>query len=161
MGGALPYENEAHPIVMPHVRLSLAADCESLAGQLRPADLKELQAHKVTPEVALRVGYEASTPCYTVEHEGEAIAMFGVSPLTVGVPEGAGAVWLLGSDRIKDIRTRFLRESRKWLEEISKPYDLLANAVHDENELHIRWLKFLGFTFVRKVSPFIEFARIS
>ena len=103
MGGALPYENEAYPIVIPHVRLSLAADCESLAGQLRPADLKELQAHKVTPEVALRVGYEASTPCYTVEHEGEAIAMFGVSPLTVGVPEGAGAVWLLGSDRIKDI----------------------------------------------------------
>ena len=82
---------------MPHVRISQAGDCESLAGQLRPADLKELQAHGVTPKVALRVGYEASTPCYTVEHEGEAIAMFGVSPLVVDVPEGVGAVWLVGS----------------------------------------------------------------
>ncbi|MAH44909.1 hypothetical protein CMI37_03720 [Candidatus Pacearchaeota archaeon] len=146
---------------MPQVRLSQAEDCVSLAGQLRSADLKELQAHGVTPEKALTVGYEASTPCYTIEHEGEPVAMFGVSPLTVGVPKQTGAVWLLGSDRIKDIRTRFLRESRQWLEEISKPYALLANVVHEENALHIRWLQFLGFTFVRKVSPFIEFARIS
>jgi hypothetical protein len=142
---------------MPQVRLSQAEDCVSLAGQLRSADLKELEAHGVAPEAALHLGFAASTPCYTIEHEGEPVAMFGVSPLPA---DHTGAVWLLGSDGIKNIRTRFLRESKKWLKEISRDYVLLTNVVHKENEVHIKWLKFLGFTFVRKVSVFIEFARI-
>ena len=83
---------------MPQVRLSQAEDCVSLAGQLRSADLKELEAHGVAPEAALHLGFAASTPCYTIEHEGEPIAMFGVSPLPA---DHTGAVWLLGSDGIK------------------------------------------------------------
>jgi hypothetical protein len=144
---------------MAFVRESKEGDLESLAPRLRAADMKELQAHRVDAESALRYGFQHSLPCYTIEHLEQVIGMFGVAPHPA-VPS-AGMVWLLGSDEIgmKGVRTRFLRESRLWLEEIGKDFDLLCNQVHEENELHIRWLKFLGFTFINHKSPFIEFVR--
>ena len=84
--------------------------------------------------------------------------MFGVSP---HFEEGIGFIWLLGTDEIKDISWQFLRESREWLEKISSPYKMVCNMVHEENTVHIKWLKFLGFTFLKRTKPFIEFARIT
>ena len=55
---------------------------------------------------------------------------------------------------------QFLRESRTWLERIGSQYELLTNVVHEDNHLHHKWLRFLGFTFIRREKPFIEFARI-
>ena len=63
-------------------------------------------------------------------------------------------------DEIKDINRQFLRESRTWLERIGSQYELLTNVVHEDNHLHHKWLRFLGFTFIRREKPFIEFARI-
>ena len=87
--------------------------------------------------------------------------MFGVTPFFGSTKEfRVGQIWLLGSDEIHNIRIQFLRESRHWLEEISESYDLICNVVHEDNELHHKWLKFLGFRFLNHQSPFIEFARI-
>lgn len=144
---------------MAFVRETRDGDLESLVPRLRAADLLELRAHKVDAETALRQGFEFSSPCFTIEHLDQAIGMFGVAPHST-VPT-VGLVWLLGSDEISTIRTRFLRESRRWLKEIEGGYDLLCNVVHEENELHIKWLKFLGFTFINHHSPFIEFVRIN
>ena len=146
---------------MAHVRESQEGDLTHLVHRLRAADLKELRAHKADPETALRHGLKFSEPCYTIEHNGQPIGMFGVAPHP-GEPS-VGVVWLLGSDGIADesVRIRFLRESRKWLETIAESYELLCNVVHEENELHIKWLKFLGFQFIRQDSPFIEFVRLT
>jgi hypothetical protein len=146
---------------MAHVRETQDGDLVSLAPSLRAEDLKELEAHKVDAETALRMGMKLSRPCYTIEHNGKPIGMFGSSPHPM-VPT-VGIVWLLGSDEIasKDVRTRFLRESKEWLDEISTGYDLLCNMVHEENALHIKWLRFLGFNFIRAESPFIEFVRLN
>lgn len=144
---------------MAHVRLSLEADIEDLEGRMRAADLVELKAHGVSAKLALRAGLVTSRPCYSIEHQGRCIAMFGVTP---DVTDAAiGLVWLLGSDEIQSISTQFLRESRRWLAEISTGYDLLTNVVHQDNHLHHKWLRFLGFSFVRREAPFIEFARIT
>ena len=144
---------------MAFVRETQDGDLDRLVLCLRAADRRELKAHGADAENALRQGFELSRPCYTIEHESKAIGMFGVTPH----PEipSMGLVWLLGSDEIADIRTRFLRESRKWLEEIGGDYDVLCNMVHEENELHIKWLRFLGFSFINHNPPFIEFVRIS
>ena len=83
--------------------------------------------------------------------------MFGVAPRD----EDIGFIWLLGTDEIKDISWQFLRESREWLEKISSPYKMVCNMVHEENTVHIKWLKFLGFTFLKHTKPFIEFSRIT
>ena len=132
-------------------------DPPDLATRLRDADQVELDAHNVTAELALGMGFKFSAPCLTIEHDGKPIGMFGVTPVE-GVKE-VGQVWLLGSEEINDIRYQFLRESRKWLTDISKDYELLCNVVHEDNVLHHRWLRFLGFRFLNHHSPFFEFAR--
>lgn len=144
-------------LTLAEVRKATKSDVEDLDGRLRAADLLELKAHKVKACDALTGGLASSTPCYAIEHEGRCIGLFGAS----AAPDypGVGHVWLLGSDEIGDIGRQFLRESRKWLKEISSPYDLVCNVVHEDNELHIKWLKFLGFKFLRREAPFIEFAR--
>lgn len=145
---------------MPHVRESRDGDLNTLFLRLRPADLLELSAHDIDAESALRIGYENSKPCYTIIYKDKVIAMFGATPH----PEipSAGMVWLLGSNEIgmKDVSTRFLRESRPWVAEVGQGFDILCNMVHEENTLHIKWLRFLGFSFIRHLSPFIEFVRI-
>ena len=143
---------------MAHVRLAVEADVQDLEGRLRHADLVGLEAHRVQASAALRVGLEASDRCYAIEHRGQCIAMFGVTPI-FGEP-GIGNVWLLGSDEIADISTQFLRQSHEWLSRIAENYEALTNVVHEDNTLHHRWLKFLGFKFVRRQAPWIEFARI-
>lgn len=145
---------------MAFVREALDGDLDKLSPRLRAADLLELKAHGVDAETALRLGFESSNPCYTIEHLGQVIAMFGAPPHPV-VPS-VGMVWLLGSDEIstKEVRTRFLRESRRWIDEVGQDFDLLCNMVHEENALHIKWLASLGFTFINRNSPFIEFVRI-
>ena len=146
---------------MAQVRESCDGDLKLLAPRLRAADLRELEAHKADAESALRHGLKFSRPCYTIEHNEQPIGMFGVAPHPV-VPS-VGVVWLLGSDEIgaKDVRVRFLRESREWLDRIGEDFDLLCNLVHEDNELHIKWLKFLGFTFIKRTPPFYEFVRIN
>lgn len=142
---------------MAHVRKSVEADQTDLATRLRKADQVELDAHNVTAELALGMGFTFSQPCLTIEHDDKPIGMFGVTPVD-GADE-VGQVWLLGSDEINDIRYQFLRESKRWLKEISNDYEMLCNVVHEGNTLHHRWLKFLGFSFLSHRRPFFEFAR--
>ena len=84
--------------------------------------------------------------------------MFGVSK--------EGAIWLLASDEIYRIRFSFLRESRKVIDFLNQKYPTLWNYVDCRNELHIRWLKWCGFKFLRKINygvlqlPFYEFIKI-
>jgi len=139
------------------VRFSSSDDLSYLSDHLRLADRKELEAHGVPPLPALTMGFQSSLPCYTIEHGGTPIAMFGVAPRD----EDIGFIWLLGTDEISTISRQFLRESRDWLEKISSPYKMVCNMVHEENTVHIKWLKFLGFTFLKHTKPFIEFARIT
>ena len=140
------------------VRFSSSDDLSYLSDHLRLADRKELEAHGVPPLPALTMGFQSSLPCYTIENEGSPVAMFGVSP---HFEEGMGFIWLLGTDEISKISRQFLRESRDWLEKISSPYTMVCNKVHEENTVHIKWLKFLGFTFLKHTKPFIEFSRIT
>jgi hypothetical protein len=141
------------------VRLAGTSDVADLEGRLRAADLVELKAHGVTAEQALRLGLHSSRPCYAIEYQGRCIAMFGVNPDPLD--QTMGLVWLLGSDEIQDIGRQFLRESSSWLQRISQDYELLTNVVHEDNHLHHKWLRFLGFAFIRREKPFIEFARIA
>ena len=66
------------------------------------------------------------------------------------------------------LKKELLTRPIKWLEEKNKEYPLLVNYVDARNKVAIRWLRFLGFTFIRKIEkygvgrkPFYEFVRIS
>lgn len=149
------------------VRPSTPEDVTYLLPNLRKEDLQEIEASGWrTAELALSDGLKDSTPCLSiVTPADEAIAMFGVVPS--GQPE-LGYVWLLGSDEIKNHKTQFLRESRKWLDFFHQQFPVLANCVDARNTVHIAWLRWCGFSFLRRVNadgpgnlPFYEFARLN
>ncbi|MCB9178960.1 MAG: DUF2833 domain-containing protein [Flavobacteriales bacterium] len=128
---------------------------------LRDADRLECEAAGFDEGFALQESFKVTPDCRTVVYNNEPVGMFGVAPVpSSGVR--VGLVWFLGTNGMSKITTRFLRESRQWLETISADYDLLTNIVHHGNTLHIRWLQWLGFVFLsRRAGPFIEFVRIT
>lgn len=144
---------------MIEVRESKLEDIDSLLTTgLRPADLLEIRESGNTPMEALQVGFVKSQPCYTATVDGKPVAMFGVAPATH--EPGVGVVWLLGTEGLLPEKFGFLRLSRPWLDRLGESYRLLGNRVHQDNLVHIQWLSWLGFTFLKQTGPFIEFARI-
>jgi hypothetical protein len=141
-------------------RKSIYSDVENLSINLRHADKREILASTgTTPLNALLGGYVQSEVCFTIlDKENVPVGMFGVSK--------DGGIWLLATDDIFKIRFSFLRESRKVVNFLNTKYPLLWNYVDCRNELHIRWLKWCGFKFIRKLNygvlnlPFYEFVKL-
>ena len=144
-----------HEGMRPFVRPAVYRDAQSIARNLRDEDLLDL--HGESPLIALTGGFELSKNPLTVVHRWKPIAMFGVVPWQDG--SGVGNVWLLGTPDIENIKTPFLRQSRGWLDHISKGFTGLRNQVHENNVLHIRWLRWLEFSFIRRHNGFMEFAK--
>ena len=141
-------------------RLSIYEDCHYLADKLRYEDKREiLDATGFTPLSGLIYSYVSTEVCFTIlDEDNIPVGMFGVSK--------DGAIFLLASNEIKRIRFSFLRESRKVVDFLNTKYPILWNFVDCRNELHLRWLKWCGFKFLRKIKygvslkPFYEFIRI-
>lgn len=144
-----------------HFRLTKLKDLIYLAPRLRFADKQEIVANSgSTPIEALYKGYKSSDILFTIINpKGEPVGLFGVN--------NAGAIWLLATDNLKDIKIAFLKECKKVINLLNKKYKVLWNFVDCRNELHIKWLKWCGFTFIKKLNygvldkPFYEFVRIN
>ena len=151
---------------MGHVREFQAGDAAALAPHLRMADLQEIQAASGQPPItALLVGAEQSAPsCTVIGNSGKVAGMFGV------VPEGDfGRVWMLGSDELvaPPLSRQFIRECRQFLAFMERPYLAIGNVIDARNVVHIRWLKWMGFTFINCIPeygierrPFLEFIKL-
>lgn len=153
---------------MKHLRPAQMEDVEYVAKHMRQADIDEVGALGFSPLDALEKSYVLSLINFTllspVDQCPIAVCGVGASPLH---PEW-GAVWLLGTDGIQDNRMTFLRHSKAALDLLfeASGRKLLYNYTHHKNALHHDWLRWLGFSFIRKVSlpphgdNFIEFAKI-
>ena len=74
-------------------------------------------------------------------------------------------VWAVdAANTVHKIWITFLRESKRLTKEMNKKYTILTNSVDAEYTTAIKWLKFLGFTFINKHNnwgkTFLEFVRI-
>ena len=143
-----------------HFRLSTLEDIKYLAPRLRFEDKREiLDSTGLNPYQALFECFNCSEISLTiVDTKNIPVGMFGVSE--------DGAIWLLATPDIKRIRFSFLRESRKVVNLLNHKYKILWNFVDCRNELHLRWLKWCGFKFLRKINygvnqkPFYEFIKL-
>ena len=149
---------------MAYYRKAYFEDCAVLAPNMRDKDKEEVwHSDGMCPLTALQLSYDCSSEAHTIIADDESIiGMFGVSPTdipTVGTP------WLLASDRLPEVAREFVPQSKEWIERIHKDYHLLYNYVYAKNTVSIRWLKWLGFSFVQRLeygvnpAPFIEFAK--
>jgi len=148
-----------------HVRASTQEDVDFLADNLRHEDAREVVASHGSTKEALQVGFDESDECWTivVTDTNEIAGMYGVGRQD----DMTGVAWLLTTPAIQKVWLPFLRGSRKWVNDINKKYPILTNAVDAEYELAINWLKFVGFTFIKRHDtwgvgnkPFLEFVRI-
>lgn len=146
-------------------RTTLKSDVVYLAENLRKADKEELYASMGKPPLeALLWSWEVSDECNTIiMPDGEVGGIFGTS----NPYRNVGCPWMMATDRLPEITTKFLRVSRQWVERQNQIYPLLMNYVDERNEVAIKWLRFLGFTFIQRVEnfgyakvPFYEFVRI-
>ena len=131
------------------VRSSTIHDPSRLAHRLRPEDVREISALGSNPIQALTEGFLGDR-CLTVEDCGLPIAMFGVR--TIPLKPEFGAIWLLASEALFErARYRFMRESRHWVEYLESGYLATLNIADVRNEAHLRWLRWLGYTFLAKL----------
>ncbi len=84
--------------------------------------------------------------------------IFGTTP--------TGSVWMVGTPVLEQFTIPFLRLNRQYISELHTRHKLLWNYTDCRNHVHHRWLKWLGFVFIRKCPygpfqrDFYEFARI-
>lgn len=132
---------------MTTVRPSRPEDIPDLAPRLRKEDVAEVFAvNGCSPAQALMDGLRTSDECWTIEHEGVTVGMFGVAPLEANL----GAIWLLASDALPSIRWAFLKQTRPWIAHFLTKYETLTNMVDSRNSQHIKWIRWAGFTFTNR-----------
>lgn len=149
------------------VRISTEADCETVSANMRKADIEEIRANSNSKPIdALRLGLAYSQPCFTIVTEDlDPVAMFGVCPVRRASPK-TGQIWMLGTDKMWDIRFDLVKKVSLWLDAITKSYDFVYNVIDKRNRVHIKFIKRLGFQLIREIPeyghgrlPFIEFVR--
>lgn len=146
------------------VRPSKPGDCVYLEKHLREADRNEVQATLGKCDLeALLLSWSYTKDPYTIFKGETPAGVFGVAPFRPGI----GCIWLLGTDDLVRCRWSFLRQSRHWMNHVSSGFQLLFNYVDERNTVHIKWIEWLGFTFIARHEkhgyeqrPFLEFVRI-
>lgn len=148
-------------------RHSIIPDIPIVAADMRPEDRDEVfAALGETPKSTLLKAYVSSTECFTVYHvnSGKPLAMFGYR---ITEPKVCASVWMLAGTALMEHRWTFLRRSKPLINYIQSRAPLLYNMVDCRNAVHIRWLEWLDFRFIRIVPnfghlkyPFVEFARL-
>lgn len=132
-----------------YVRKTVPTDIPIIAAAMRAEDKAEVQAAEGdTPEAALLKCLLIGKPCVTIcSPEGTPLALYGVTPQG----DRVGIVWLLGAEELVErpaVRLRFLREARDHLLRFFEHYDLLWNCVDARNRVHVKWIQWMGFTFI-------------
>lgn len=129
------------------IRIAVATrdDVESLAPDLRPADVDEIRAASgLAPGSALRRSFSLSTHVWAArEDQSAVIALWGVGPLSLCA--GMGCPWLLASTAFDRRARKIVSLSRPMLAVIRMAYPHLENHVDARNRRAVRWLGWLGF----------------
>lgn len=125
---------------------------------LREADKLECSitvAYQYPPTWVLQESVRQSEEVWLARWDQEPVAIFGIL--------SDGMVWMMGTDKINDIPVKtVVIASRIWIDTLKGRHKSLWNFVLRDNDLHVRWLKAMGFDFLREVegpvgSTFIEF----
>ena len=125
-----------------------------VASNLRPEDRRECEeGHGIVPTIHIPL---SSLDGFCVSFNVPNGRIAGLA----GIQQG-GKIWMLTTPAIHDYPVHFAREAKRFIDGRPEPY--LWNYVDKRNTVHIKLLKFLGFTFHEEVTlgpnnlPFIRF----
>lgn len=143
-------------------------DIRPIALNLRVADRLEIQAGSgKRPLQALHDAVDISTEAYTLFETKtmRPCCLFGIAPTESPI---AAQIWCVGTDDVSMLAVGFLKKSIICVDAFQEKYPILMNAVDCRNTVHIRYLEWLKFKFIRIIPtygverrPFVEFCRIN
>lgn len=137
---------------MPYIKVSSHEDVKKLSKNLRKEDIEEIKANSNSnPYHALYTGVLYSHLPFTIMSDDDnPIMIMGV------IPHGKnlGMIWLLSSPEIKNISIPFLRNCRGVLDLYLKTFPVLYNYIDARNTVHLKWLRWLGFNFIKVHNDF-------
>lgn len=124
-------------------------DAELMAERMRDMDRAEFTAmthgepHRDSL-IKLMRGSRVAKAAYV---DGYLVAVYGVIARNALTTEGHP--WLAATDRIdrKDVRRLFIKHTRTEFASMIGGFSYLWNLVSDDNDVAIRWLKWIGFEF--------------
>lgn len=153
------------PYMKPYHRETRLDDILELSKNLRWEDVREVITLGSDPENALLGGYIASTIKRTIiDSYDNPVGAYGVVPCPQ-LSERSGIVWMLGTDKLNDIKTSFLKHSRSEVNRMNEAFPHLSNVIDSRNELHIKWIKWCGFKIIGEKMinnhKFYEFCRVA
>jgi len=117
----------------------------AMAPHMRKKDAAEVwAAYHHCPKEALVRSLRASTSAWTVLVDGTPVMMFGVG--SFNLLDCQGHPWLLATDKIRNLGTRIIRGTRKYLDIMLEMYPELVNYVDARQTSTLRWLRWCGFS---------------
>lgn len=126
------------------IRDATRADAEYVGEHLRASDLREMALLGLDASQVAR-SFDASDIARTIEAAGRPVAVFGRAP--VPGHQDLGAVWMLATDQLDQIRSDFVMACKPELLRLHDGCRRLGNLTARTNTTVIRWLDWLGFTF--------------
>ena len=124
------------------IRTSTLKDCAMIARDMCEQDKIEMWCFDRSSPIEDTINsYKKSVVCMTIVHE-EPIAMFGIMPVNMS----SGILWMLTTDGLRDGKfgRPFVRNCKRWFNEMLEMYPLLYGMVDTRNKESIRWLTYLG-----------------
>jgi hypothetical protein len=134
------------------VRDAVVSDIEPIAKEMRISDRVEVwSSHRHAPLKAMTMSFYQSALCYTIEHQGKRVGMFGVSPHSfLG---DSGNIWLLCTKDFDKCHRKLIRHSKGFIKLMLNHYPKLENFVDARNIKSVAWLKFCGAD-IEEAKPF-------
>ena len=128
-----------------------------VASNLRPEDRREIEeGQALDPKVILTEAVDDDFCVYFTAPNGRTAGMGGIY--------NDGIIWMVTTPVIHDYPIGFVKEAKRVLATRTEP--ILGNIVDKRNTIHLRLLKYLGFTFSKEKLhgpnklTFIEFYRV-
>lgn len=136
-----------------------------LVPRLRKGDVAEIKAASgLAPEDALVLSLAMSPKSWAWLHKGKVMAVFGVTPHPL--KNGVGIPWMLAARSVERHKHYFVRNSRRYIEQMHEECPVLENYVDCRNTASIQWLHWCGFVLAEVVPfygaqrlPFIRFVK--
>ena len=141
-----------------YIRTPTLDDIVYISDNLRSDDLREIyEGAGLNPVLSiLSSSINSHSVVFNVPN-GKTAGIAGVS--------NDGCIWMLYTPAIEDYPITFVREARRWIDNLPQP--ILYNWADIRNTVHLKLLKHLGFKFLNVVPygpnalPFVEFVRLN
>lgn len=155
-------------VIEPGIRPVTNEDVRAVVRNLREADRAEVRALTgAPPELVVPACVDASRAVWTIAgYGGEPAGLWGLQDVQ-DHPE-VGWVWMILTPTVERHPYLFLEKCRENLPLLHSFHPIVTNHVDERNTVHLRWLRWMGFSFLRRIErwgaegrPFIEFARLN